>query len=199
VSVSARPYGDTAVLLEVDAPVPVVAALTGAPGVLEAVAGACTVLARIDPGLTTVEAVAVLAGEVGESPAESLSSDPVRILVRYDGPDLEWVAQACSCSVEAVIARHSAGVYTVAFTGFAPGFAYLTGLDPTLHVARREEPRSRVPAGAVAIAGEYSAVYPRSSPGGWRLLGQTDLPLWDTRRDPPTLLTAGTQVRFAPS
>jgi KipI family sensor histidine kinase inhibitor len=99
-------------------------------------------------------------------------------------------------SVEEVVARHSAGSYVSAFCGFAPGFAYLSGSDPVLHVSRRSSPRTRIPVGSVAIAGEYSAVYPSASPGGWRLLGRTGTPVWDVERDPPNLLPPGTRVRF---
>jgi KipI family sensor histidine kinase inhibitor len=84
----------------------------------------------------------------------------------------------------------------VAFGGFAPGFAYLTGGDSRLRVPRRSEPRTTVPAGSVALAGEYSAVYPRSSPGGWQLIGRTDAAIWDLEHDPPALLRPGTWVRF---
>jgi KipI family sensor histidine kinase inhibitor len=97
-----------------------------------------------------------------------------------------------------VIALHSAASYTVAYLGFSPGFGYLTGLDPALHVPRRTVPRTVVPAGSVAIAGPYASVYPSASPGGWRLLGHTPTVLWDVRRDPPSLLGPGTRVRFQP-
>jgi KipI family sensor histidine kinase inhibitor len=98
--------------------------------------------------------------------------------------------------VDDLIRRHSAMRYRVAFCGFAPGFAYLSGLDPALHVPRLAEPRTAVPAGSVAIAGEFTAVYPRRSPGGWRLLGTSQAQLWQLDRDPPSLLTPGTAVRF---
>jgi KipI family sensor histidine kinase inhibitor len=87
----------------------------------------------------------------------------------------------------------------VAFGGFAPGFAYLVGGDPRLQVPRRDEPRTKVPAGAVGLAGEFSGVYPRQSPGGWQLIGRTDVAMWDLDRDPPALLTAGATVRFRPA
>jgi KipI family sensor histidine kinase inhibitor len=122
----------------------------------------------------------------------------VELPVRYDGADLIPLAAELGCSPEALLQRHAAGEYTVAFCGFAPGFAYLSGLDPALHVPRLASPRTAVPAGSVAIAGEYTGVYPRSSPGGWRLLGRTDAVLWDLDREPPALLTPGTRVRFVP-
>ncbi len=95
-----------------------------------------------------------------------------------------------------MVAAHTGTAWTAAFSGFAPGFAYLTGGDPRLSVPRRAEPRTRVPAGAVALAGGFSGVYPRASPGGWQLLGRTDLAVWDLARDPPALLRPGVRVRF---
>jgi KipI family sensor histidine kinase inhibitor len=95
-----------------------------------------------------------------------------------------------------VAEAHAGAEYVVGFIGFAPGFAYLTGLDERLHVPRRESPRTKVPAGAVAIADRFTAVYPRPSPGGWQLIGHTDVELWDVERDPPARLTPGTRVRF---
>jgi KipI family sensor histidine kinase inhibitor len=120
----------------------------------------------------------------------------VSIPVTYDGEDLTTVATLTGLSVAEVIDRHTSGVYEVAFVGFAPGFAYLTGLDPTLHVPRLATPRTRVPEGSVAIAGPYAAVYPTPSPGGWNLLGRTAIPVFDPRREPPALLAPGTRVRF---
>lgn len=120
----------------------------------------------------------------------------VEIPVQYDGEDLPVVAATLGCSVAEVIGLHSSAVYNVEFCGFAPGFAYLGGLDPRLHLPRRSSPRTRVPAGAVAIASTYSAVYPRESPGGWHLLGTTTMTLWDATRDQPALLQPGMRVRF---
>ncbi len=95
-----------------------------------------------------------------------------------------------------MIAAHTGTEWKVGFTGFAPGFAYLIGGDPRLVVPRRAEPRPRVTAGSVALAGPYSGVYPTESPGGWQLIGHTDLPLWDLQRDPPAVLRPGMRVRF---
>lgn len=94
---------------------------------------------------------------------------------------------------------HTGQTWTVAFVGFAPGFGYLTGQDRRLHVPRRSDPRVRVPAGAVGLAGEFSGIYPRESPGGWQLLGRTPTPVWDLDRDPPALLQPGIRVRFVPA
>ncbi|GHE05053.1 5-oxoprolinase subunit B family protein [Streptomyces alanosinicus] len=122
----------------------------------------------------------------------------VEIPVRYDGPDLARVAALWGVRAEEVAARHSSYPYRVAFCGFAPGFGYLTGLPPELHVPRRDTPRTRVPAGALALAGPYSAVYPRATPGGWQLIGTMPdpTPLWDLGKEEPALLTPGTRVRF---
>lgn len=120
----------------------------------------------------------------------------VEIPVVYDGPDLDEVAQLTGLSPEEVIARHTGAEHVAAFIGFQPGFAYLTGGDTLLHVPRRDAPRTRVPGGTVAIAGPYSGVYPRESPGGWRLLGSTTALMFDPAREPPALLAPGDRVRF---
>ena len=112
-------------------------------------------------------------------------------MVRYDGPDLDEVARLTGLTHAEVVAAHTGTPWRVAFGGFAPGFAYLVGGDPRLHVPRRDRPRPSVPAGSVGLAGEFSGVYPRSSPGGWQLLGTTDAVLWDADRDPPALLAPG--------
>lgn len=121
-----------------------------------------------------------------------------RIPVRYDGPDLEEVAHRTGLTPAEVIARHSAPTYEVFLLGFVPGFAYLGELDERLVLERRAEPRVRVPAGAVAIAGRQTAVYPLPTPGGWHLLGRTSVRLFDPAADPPALLAAGDRVRFVP-
>src|SRR5690606_13055047 len=113
------------------------------------------------------------------------------IAVRYDGPDLADVAERTGCSIADVIALHSAREYAVLAIGFAPGFAYLGELDPALVLPRRDTPRTRVPAGSVAIAGAQTGIYPRVSPGGWHLLGTTDAVLFDPTRESPALFRAG--------
>ena len=120
----------------------------------------------------------------------------VTVPVVYDGNDLADVARRCAMSVDAVVAVHTSAEFRAAFCGFAPGFAYLVGLPPALHLPRRDTPRTVVPAGSVAIAAEYSAIYPRSSPGGWHLLGRTDCALFDVDRDPPAMVKPGDTVRF---
>lgn len=153
-------------------------------------------------GATTV----LLRGRPDELRALVAATDPtdvpapvgreVLIEVVYDGPDLEAVARHCDLSVDDVVRRHSGVAWTVAFAGFAPGFAYLSGGDPRLEVPRMERPRPRVEAGAVGLAGRFSGIYPRPSPGGWQLIGRTDAPLWDLGRADPALLHPGDVVRF---
>jgi KipI family sensor histidine kinase inhibitor len=124
------------------------------------------------------------------------SADVVEVEVRYDGPDLEEVARLTDLSPDEVVQAHTSTHWRVGFGGFAPGFAYLVGGDSRLAVPRRSEPRTSVPAGSVALAGEFSGIYPHASPGGWQLLGSTDAVLWDVDRDPPALLAPGRSVRF---
>ncbi|MGB0099296.1 MAG: allophanate hydrolase subunit 1 [Nocardioides sp.] len=120
----------------------------------------------------------------------------VEIPVRYDGPDLEDVAALTGLDPDEVVAAHTGSAWRVGFGGFAPGFGYLVGGDARLRVPRRDTSRTRVPRGAVGLAGEFSGVYPRESPGGWQLIGRTDVRLWDLDRDPPALLQRGAEVRF---
>ena len=114
----------------------------------------------------------------------------------FDGADLADVAELTGRSVAALVEALTAAELTVAFGGFAPGFGYLSGLPDDLHVPRRATPRTRVPAGSVALAGPFAGVYPQASPGGWQLVGRTDAVLFDVDRDPPALLVPGTSVRF---
>ncbi len=128
--------------------------------------------------------------------AELPAGDLVEIGVHYDGEDLAWVADAWGTDVDGVVARHTATDFVSAFCGFAPGFAYLSGLPDDLALARLDSPRSRVPAGAVGLAGSWCGVYPTDSPGGWRLIGRTDVRLWDPGAAQPALLAPGVRVRF---
>jgi KipI family sensor histidine kinase inhibitor len=195
--------GDEAVLVDVDdgpSPAALAAALTEAasPAVVEVVPAAVTVLVRTAPGADPAE----VARTVRECARRAADTDPAAeqdelvVPVVYDGADLEDVAEHTGLPVGEVVAAHTGQVWTVAFCGFAPGFGYLRGEHDRLHVPRRSSPRTRVPAGAVALAGEFTGVYPRPSPGGWQLLGRTDLPVWDLHREPPALLRPGVRVRF---
>ncbi|NKQ54822.1 allophanate hydrolase subunit 1 [Amycolatopsis sp. K13G38] len=196
-----RACGDRAVLAEVDdigAVLGLYAALRQSrpDGIVDLVPAARTLLVRFEPRVISAQEVTVLLEHTAPAPVTASQADTVTIPVRYDGEDLAEVAERTGLDVPGVIDLHSAADYVVAFGGFAPGFGYLTGLDPKLHLPRRAVPRTRVPIGSVAIAGEYAGVYPRSSPGGWHLLGRTEIPLWDTGRTPPALLAPGTRVRF---
>lgn len=168
-------------------------------GVSDVVPAARTVLLRTDAGTDLAELAEQLprmaAGPAPAGPAVD-EGEPVVIPVRYDGPDLAEAARLAGLSPAELIAAHTGGQWRAAFSGFAPGFCYLTGDDDRLALPRRAESRTSVPAGSVALAGGFSAVYPRASPGGWQLIGSTDTPVWDVRREPPALLTAGRRVRF---
>ncbi|MGW6062860.1 5-oxoprolinase subunit B family protein [Streptomyces sp. NPDC055189] len=168
------------------------------PPVREIVPGARTVL--LD-GVTGRDALARQLGEWDVPLGAVADGDVVTIPVVYDGPDLAEVAGLWGVSEEDAAARHASYTYRVAFCGFAPGFGYLAGLPQELHVPRRATPRTRVPAGAVALAGGYSAVYPRATPGGWQLIGTMPDPgvLWDAERESAALLSPGTRVRFTPA
>lgn len=174
-------------------------AVNPAPGVGTVLAGFDSLAVRYNP--LAVDGLAVREW-ILETLRAPVSDDPKtgrlhEIPVRYDGPDLLAVAKATGLTVENVIALHSAADYTVAMVGFAPGFPYLVGLPEALHLPRLATPRNRVEAGSVAIAGEQAGIYPCASPGGWRLLGHTEVRLFDPRRDgPPSLLAPGDRVRF---
>jgi KipI family sensor histidine kinase inhibitor len=151
--------------------------------------------------LDGLDAPARLAEELTSAPLPPAPAEArahVEIPVRYDGPDLADVAALWGVPPEEVGRVHAGTEFTVAFCGFAPGFGYLTGLPERFHVPRRSTPRTAVPAGSVALAGPYTGVYPRSSPGGWQLIGRTDAVLWDHTREPAALLSPGTRVRFVP-
>ncbi len=192
-----RRAGDRGLLVEAASPHALRAAIlaAGLPGVTDVVPGETTVLVVASGGLEVLER-RLRTLEAGD---EMSAGRSVEIPVVYDGADLAEVAELTGLSVGEVISRYGDAEYTVAYLGFSPGFGYLTGLDPVLRVPRRSTPRTSVPAGSVAMAGHYTAVYPSPSPGGWRLLGRTDLVLWDVRRDPPALLGPGDRVRFVPS
>ena len=201
------PYGERALLVEVDdlaVALRVRAVLTEqlpADTLDDAVVGARTVLlvAR-DPAaipLLRRRATEVLdQPDLREEPSPALELAPIEIAVTYDGEDLDEVAALTGLTRSEVVRAHTGTPWLVGFAGFTPGFAYLVDGDPRLRVPRRATPRSRVPAGSVALADAFSGVYPRPSPGGWQLIGSTDAVLWDADRDPPALLAPGGWVRF---
>ena len=198
-----RDYGDRALLVECGSGDEVLA-LSAAlrddklPGVVDIVPGARTVLVA----LTGPHELATLRSRLTEIGIPEPRTDigpgygEVVIDVVYDGADLAEVSALTGLSADEVVEAHTGTAWRVGFGGFAPGFAYLVGGDPRLAVPRRSEPRTRVPAGSVGLAGEFSGVYPRESPGGWQLIGRTDAVLWDVDRPQPALLMPGMWVRF---
>ncbi|MEO3873061.1 allophanate hydrolase subunit 1 [Nonomuraea sp. B12E4] len=170
-------------------------------GVVEILPGPETVLVvapGADQGRLRARLEAVVDRERGRRGSAAAEGPVVRIPVVYDGADLDSVAELAGISVAEVVSRHCGRELVVGWLGFAPGFAYLTGLDPLLEMPRLDTPRTSVPAGSVAVAGPYSAVYPGPSPGGWRLLGRTSVRVWDVAADPPSLFRPGMRVRFEP-
>jgi KipI family sensor histidine kinase inhibitor len=170
------------------------------PAVTEVVPAARTLLldGLADPGAVGAEMMAWPLQPIGTTDGATPGGRLVEIPTRYDGDDLPWVAQQWAVGVDEAVAIHAGTEVRAAFCGFAPGFAYLAGLADRYHLPRRPTPRARVPAGAVALAGEFTGVYPRASPGGWHLIGHTDLAMWDPSRAEPALVTPGTRVRFVP-
>jgi KipI family sensor histidine kinase inhibitor len=196
---AARRAGDAGILIEAGEHAAGLAAAIGTlplPGVLDVVPGACTVLVTTDGSRDLAELARLILG-LTPTAAPAAELPPVEIPVVYDGPDLAEVASLAGLSEDEVAARHLGAQYRVGWLGFAPGFGYLTGLDPALAaVPRLATPRQSVPAGSVAIAGGLAAVYPSASPGGWRLLGRSPVRLFDPARQPPALFTPGRRVRF---
>jgi len=172
------------------------------PGIIEVVPTYRSVTVRFDPELTSANSIRRWLGTrsfIGTAAEDD--REPVVIPVVYggeSGPDLEDVAALTGLTADEVIRRHSTAVYTVSMIGFLAGFPYLTGLPPELAVPRLKLPRTRVPAGSVGIAGTQAGIYPRASPGGWRLIGRTVVRLWDPTRDRPSLLEPGDRVLFRP-
>ncbi|BBY80853.1 allophanate hydrolase subunit 1 [Mycolicibacterium pulveris] len=200
-------YGDQALLLEFNRTADVLAwaeAIRRADllGVIDIVPASRTVLIKL-AGPRYLAPTRQRLAKIQVSPdivaglAPSAGGDvDVEIDVIYDGPDLDEVAQLTGLTTDQVVVAHTAIPWRVGFGGFAPGFAYLIGGDPRLEVPRRAEPRTKVPVGSVGLAGEFSGIYPRESPGGWQLIGRTGEVLWDLDRERPALLTPGMTVRF---
>lgn len=198
-----RAYGDRALLIECAGTAEVIACSDALreldlAEVSDIVPGAQTVLVRLrGTGLQTpIRNRLTGMGTSRFSADHDASGAEVVIDVVYDGVDLADVATMLDMSIGEVVEAHTGTPWRAGFVGFAPGFAYLVDGDPRLRVPRRDSPRTRVPAGSVGLAGEFTGVYPRESPGGWRLIGRTDAVLWDTGRDVPALLRPGTTVRF---
>lgn len=186
-----RPCGDRAVLIDCAGLAEAQGWFAALDGQAEVVLGARTVLVHGEPAR-----LRSLIARTRPATAAAASGPLIEVPVTYDGPDLVDVARLAGLSTDEVIAAHTGHDWTVAFGGFAPGFSYLVDGDARLDVPRRQTPRTKVPAGAVGLAGEFSGIYPRSSPGGWQLIGRTSVHLWDSQRQPPALLAPGHRVRF---
>ncbi|WP_308797175.1 5-oxoprolinase subunit B family protein [Agromyces silvae] len=208
-SVRILPSGEAALLVDCGGLGQVLAlhdALAAAPidGLVELVPAARTLLVAVDPARLPLETAAAWVrrtaaadeGSAVEHAAGPAAREAVVVPVVYDGADLSAVADLLGLTVDEVVARHVDATWRVAFIGFAPGFAYLVSDDWAFDVPRLASPRTRVPAGAVGLAGTFSGAYPRESPGGWQLIGRTEASLWDLAADPPALLTPGATVRF---
>lgn len=196
------PYGDRALLVEVDDGRQALALATALregqpPEIADLVPAARTVLVVAADGasLSALRRI-VETTEPRSVDLAAVDAEVVEVPVVYDGADLDDVAVHTGLSREEVVAAHTGQTWRVAFGGFAPGFGYLVGEDDRLRVPRRDTSRTAVPAGAVALADEYAGVYPRESPGGWQLIGHTDLAMFDLDRDPAALLRPDVQVRF---
>jgi KipI family sensor histidine kinase inhibitor len=205
-----RAMGDQGVLLELKDNIAVHAVAAAArerfgDQLTEIVPGHRTLLLvspveRARPDFSQLASVAAAAcAAAGDDSADQPHAIVTTIPVCYDGEDLAAIARALEVDRERVIELHCQAVYTVAFMGFAPGFPYLVGLPPELELPRRDAPRLEVPAGSVAVAAVYCGIYPRASPGGWNLLGRTELTLFDPGRERPALLAPGDRVRFEPA
>jgi KipI family sensor histidine kinase inhibitor len=194
------PSGGTALLVELedlDQVLGYYAALASEPpeGVVDIIPAARTVMVTIDPARTTLGLVEKVLRATSPRRDRRTAGELVEIPVIYGGEDLADVASHLGCDEDEVVRRHTRDEWTVAFCGFAPGFGYLTGRTQW-RIPRRSSPRTKVPAGAVALAGEFSGVYPRESPGGWQLLGRTEIAVFDLHREPAALLRPGVRVRF---
>ncbi|AXH35988.1 allophanate hydrolase subunit 1 [Humibacter sp. BT305] len=196
------PAGETALLVDQLDPadvLPLYDALRRHPGVVDLVPAEATLLVSFDPSAVSRAAapgIIEAAWDLREAHDPTAESGEVVIPVHYDGPDVAVAAALLDVSVDELVSRHTSLLFTTAFLGFAPGFAYLAAPGDPLALQRRDTPRTSVPAGSVALGGRYCGVYPRESPGGWHLIGRTDAVLWDESRPEPALLAPGTRVRF---
>jgi KipI family sensor histidine kinase inhibitor len=194
-----RPMGEGAVLVEVEDCAEAHAlrrALLDAPlpGVRELIPGQASLLIVADPLILDLRSVAARLPAIAHtSPATGRLHE---FTVAYEGEDLDPVAKQLGMAPEELVRRHTAPLYDVAFLGFVPGFPYLAGLDPALRLPRRARPRTRVPAGSVAMADGYTGIYPQETPGGWHILGRCAVRLFDAARAQPALLMPGDRVRF---
>lgn len=202
------PLGDAALVVELGTRIDtalnsrchaLAAALEKRSGVKEAFAGYSTVTVHYDPDRTSFTALkAAISKLLRAKPRVGPSGRLHRIPVTYDGPDLAESAELLGLTTLELVKRHSQPIYRVFMVGFVPGFGYLGPLPPSLQLPRRRVPRTHVPAGTVAMAGEQTGVYPLPTPGGWHLLGRTSMPMFLPDNDPPSLLRPGDRVKFHP-
>ncbi|MGZ8744362.1 MAG: 5-oxoprolinase subunit B family protein [Nocardioides sp.] len=195
------PSGSTALLVELDDLEEVLglyAALAKnlPTGVVDIVPAARTLLLVTDPTVASLSSVEDVVRTTEPRAGRGGWGELVEIPVTYDGEDLREAATLLGCDAAELVRRHTAAEWTVAFCGFIPGFGYLTSTDWSAEVPRRSSPRKKVPPGSVALAGEFAGVYPRESPGGWQLIGRTELTMFDPARDPAAILRPGVRVRF---
>jgi len=200
------PFGETALLVELDdwqASRSLAASIDAAPipGVVEVVPGLRSVLLELDRSADAESVVAAVETALRSGPTRTVGGRDRLIPVVYGaehGPDLADVAERCGFSPDEVVERHAAAAFDVLFDGFAPGFAYLGEVPEPLRVPRLATPRTRTPAGSVALAGTMTGIYPADLPGGWRVIGATPVTLFDPARRPPAYLVPGDRVRFEP-
>ena len=195
------PSGSTALLVELDSLADVLAVYAALvderpDGVVDIVPAARTVLLVTDPATVALAGIEAAVRRLTPRQDRRETGELVEIPVSYDGEDLPDVGELLGLDPADVVRRHTGEEWTVAFGGFAPGFGYLTSASGTWDVPRRSSPRTKVPAGSVGLAGTFSGVYPRESPGGWQLIGRTELAMFDLSRDPAALLRPGVRVRF---
>lgn len=203
---SVHPLGEAALCCALPAPASLAqqqriwqlaASLGDVDGVQELIPGMNNLTLLFDPLRTEAATLETTVRQLWDQPPRRHALGRlVEIPVTYDGPDLADVAAHCGLSPDDVVARHTQAEYVVYFLGFQPGFAYLGGLDESLHTPRRAEPRTSVPAGSVGIGGAQTGIYPLATPGGWQLIGRTSLALFDPQAEPPTVLAPGDRVRF---
>lgn len=204
-----RPCGEQAVIVDIteaDSPLRAVLQLRrlveswNLDGIVDLVPASQTLLIMLDTTRLTPKDVAkrLASCDLSEAPDNvGETATCIEVPVRYDGPDLSSLAATLDCSAEELVRRHTSTEWTAAFGGFAPGFIYLVAENPLPPIPRLDSPRPSIPAGSVGLAGEFSGVYPQSSPGGWQLIGSTEAQMWAPERtDRPALITPGDRVRF---
>ena len=204
---SVRPYGDRAFLVELEQRIDgaivdaarAIADAWDARGLGEAIPAYASVVLAFDPARAAWKEASAIANDLAAAPPPPTAPVAGRLIevpTLYDGPDLPDTAARSGLSIEELVALHAGREYRAFFLGFMPGLAYCGTLDPRIDAPRLPVPRSRVPAGSVAVANGQTIVYPVDSPGGWRLIGRTELATFDPAREPAALIRAGDRLRF---